>query len=105
MSKHIGYPGDRLILDIEVVSFDAVETDFGIVRHYNLRTPAGDMLFWKASRDSKQLQAGQSYKVKASVRGHDSDDSGGKRTIVSHVVEYKEPPRIPRVAVGTARRR
>ena len=100
MSKHVGYPGDRLVLNIEVMAVVEEQTDFGPVYHYTLKTDAGDILFWKASRDTKKVPVGTTYRVKASIRNHDTDEAGVKRTIVSHVLEYKAPPRIPRIAVG-----
>lgn len=99
MNKHIGFPGERIILNVEVLTSEDEETDYGIICHYTLKTEDGDILYWKASRDTKRLSVGQTYHIKLSIRMHDEVD-GIKKTIVSHVVEYKEPTRIPRVAIG-----
>lgn len=103
MSKHIGFPAERLILPVTVHKVVVQETEFGPIAHHTLITPEGDVLLWAASTHATWLVEGQTYVVKATIKTHDTDEAGVKRTIVLRVVEHYEPPRVPRVSVGLSR--
>lgn len=103
MSKHIGFPSDRLIFKIKVTKIDIRPTDFGQIADHTLVTPEGDILFWQASTHTVWLTEGESYTVKGTVKTHDVDEQGNPRTILLRVQEHREPERIPRVSVGLSR--
>ena len=104
MSKHIGFPAERRIFTLTVTKVDIRNTEFGPVFDHTFITPDGDSLFWAASNGATRLVEGQTYTVKATIKTHDTDESGVKRTILLRVVEHYEPARIPRVSVGLRRR-
>ena len=104
MSKHIGFPAERRVFTVEVQKLVKKDTDFGPIGEHTMITPEGDVLFWVASTHAPWLPAGQTYTVKATIKTHDTDESGVKRTIVLRVSEHYEPARIPRVSVGLRRR-
>ena len=104
MSKHIGFPAERSIFTVTVQKVKSRDTEFGPLGDHTLLTPEGDVLFWTASTHAKWLQEGQTYQVKATIRNHDTDESGVKRTIVLRVAEHIEPARIPRVSVVSNKR-
>lgn len=108
MSKHVGLPGERAIHQLTVKSVVVKETDFGPIAEHTFISPEGDVFFWRASGNGVWLAEGQTYSVKATVKTHDTDESGVKRTIltrVSQVFEAPVAPRIPKVAVGLSRHR
>ena len=103
MSKHIGMPGERRTFNVTVVRAIVRETEFGPMCDHTFQTPEGDILYWEASTKATFLQEGCSYGIKATIKGHDKNEDGEHRTILTRVVEYYEPPRVPRVAVGLRR--
>jgi hypothetical protein len=66
-------------------------------------TNEGDVLYWAGTEGAGWLQEGQAYTIKATIKMHDRDEAGTLRTIVMRVMEYREPPRLPRVSVGLSR--
>jgi hypothetical protein len=103
MSKHIGFPSDRLIFKVKVLKVVIRQTDFGQLADHTMATPDGDILFWSASTNAPWLKEGELYTVKGTVKTHDADEDGTPRTILLRVAEHREPERIPRVSVGLAR--
>jgi len=103
MSKHIGFPAERRVFTLTVKKVTTRETEFGPIYDHDFITTDGDILFWAASNGAIRLVEGQTYTVKATIKTHDTDDSGAKRTILLRVVEHYEPARIPRVSVGLRR--
>ena len=104
MSNHVGFPAERRVFTVTVMKVTIRETEFGPIADHTFVTPEGDVMFWAATNSSVRLVEGQTYTVKATIKTHDVDDSGVKRTIVLRVVEHFEPARIPRVSVGLRRR-
>ena len=100
ISNHIGFPAERRIFVLTVQKVVIRNTEFGPIADHTFVTPEWDVLFWAASNASTRLVEGQTYVVKATIKTHDVDDSGVKRTILLRVVEHFEPARIPRMAVG-----
>ena len=105
MDKHVGTPGERLVLHLTVKTVTERETDYGVVRDHQMATPEGDLVFWTASSDAGWLAEGSTYTVKATIKGHNTDDQGRKTTVVTRVMPHHEPERIPRVSIGLRRRR
>jgi hypothetical protein len=105
MSNHVGFPGERTTYQLTVKSVVVKETNFGPIADHILVSPEGNVFFWQASNNGVWLNEGQSYTVKATVKTHDADDSGVKRTILTRVSQVFEPPRVPRVAMGLSRHR
>lgn len=103
MSKHVGFPSERLVFHITVDKVVSKDTEFGPIGYHTMHTQDGDVLFWTASTHAQWLEVGKSYTVKATVKNHDVDEDGTKRTIVFRVMEYVEPVRVARVAVGLRR--
>lgn len=103
MNKHIGVPGERLTLTVNVERIGVTSTNFGPVADHHMKTPDGDILFWAASSRSKWLTEGGTYTVRATVKNQDLDENGTPRTHLMRVEEHYEAPRVPRVAVGLSR--
>lgn len=102
MSKHIGYPGERMVLTVTVQSAVERETQYGPVCDHTLVTPEGNVLWWTTDSRSAWLTEGQTYTVKATIKMHNVE-GGVHRTVVLRVVEFHETPRTPRVAIGLRR--
>jgi len=105
MSNHVGFPGERETYHLTVNKVVIRETDFGPIADHTLISPEGNVFFWQASTHAVWLTEGQAYTVKATIKTHDVDENGVKRTILLRVVQHSEPVRIPRIAVGLARHR
>lgn len=105
MSNHVGFPGDRTTYNLTVSKVVIRETDFGPIADHTLISPEGNVFLWQASTHAVWLTEGQAYTVKATIKTHETDGNGVKRTILLRVVQHFEPPRIPRMAVGLARHR
>lgn len=103
MSKHVGFPSERLVFKVIVSRTVIKDTQYGKLCEHTMVTDDGNVLYWAATEGSGWLQEGQSYSVKATIKMHDRDEAGTLRTIVLRVVEYREPPRIPLMAVGLSR--
>jgi len=101
-NKHVGYPGERLIFQVQVQQVVVRETEYGPVADHTLITKDGDILFWQASKGLVGLSEGETYTVKATIKTHDSIGDM-RRTIVLRVEEFREPPRMSRVCVGLPR--
>lgn len=102
MNKHIGYPSERLIFQVQVQKVVIRDTEFGPVTDHTLVTKDGDILFWQASTGAVCLTEGGTYTVKATIKTHDAIGEV-RRTIVLRVEEFREPPRTPRVCIGMPR--
>lgn len=103
MSKHLGMPGERRTFNVKVQSAEVRETAFGPMCDHTFVTEDGDILYWEASTKATFLQEGQEYGIKATIKGHDRNEEGEPRTVLTRVVEFYEQPRMPRVAVGLRR--
>jgi hypothetical protein len=104
MSNHVGFPGERETYHLTVNKVVIRETDFGPIADHTLISPEGNVFFWQASTHAVWLTEGQAYTVKATIKTHDILE-GVRITILLRVVQYLEPVRIPRIAVGLARHR
>lgn len=102
MSKHIGFPSDRLTFKVKVTKVEIRPTDFGQIADHTMVTKEGDVLFWQASTHTVWLAEGGDYTIKGTVKTHD-EDQGIPRTILLRVQEHHEPERIPRVSMGLSR--
>jgi hypothetical protein len=103
MNKHVGFPSERLTFKVTIQNVVIRDTEFGTITDHTMVTPDGDVLFWQASAGAVCLNQGDSYTVKATIKTHDIDEDGTRRTIVLRVEQFHEPQRIARVAVGLAR--
>lgn len=106
LSKHVGFPKDRIAISVRVLDIKSVETEFGAIGIHEMVTPDGDILIWKASSKSQWLETGKDYRVRATIKDHHKSEDGRLSTSISHVRQAEEePPRVPFVAVGLRGRR
>ena len=101
MSKHVGFPGERLFFDIKVVKIKPRDTKFGTVLDFEFITNEGNVLIWTSKNIDEVFELEQEYVIKGTVKTHDKDDDNVARTILLRVVESVRPVRAPRISCGT----
>jgi hypothetical protein len=102
-SKHVGFPGERLVFTVTVQKVVIREHAFGQNAEHTMTTADGNLLWWNASGHGDWLEEGGTYTVKATVINHGKTPEGVEQTVVSHVSEFESPKRVPRVAIGLKR--
>ena len=87
-SEHVGTIGQRIELDVTLVSTKHFDNDFGGTDLLIWRDAAGNRLKWWASGSCEWAPAlNATYHVKATVKGH-AEYQGVRETILTRVREF-----------------
>jgi hypothetical protein len=86
-SKHIGNPGDKVMLNVQVAKVMVVGemNRFGPSHMHKMITDTGDLVIWFASESAERLKPGQVCTIGATVKNH-GEYKGTKQTVVTRVV-------------------
>lgn len=82
-SQHIGELKERLILDVEVLSLNSYEGDYGTVVIHKMVDAVGNKLTWFCS--GRPLEQGEKVTIKGTIKAH-SEYKGEAETALSRVV-------------------
>lgn len=86
-SHHVGSPGEKLELDLDVSRVFELNTEFGLAHLVLLKDSAGNVLAWKTSacpRDIVDGGVGRKIKARCKVKAH-GDYKGRAQTTVTHL--------------------
>lgn len=68
-SKHVGQIKERLEFSLTLIGESSTQGQFGLTMIYKFADAAGNVFTWFASND-QDLERGQTYTIKATVKGH-----------------------------------
>ena len=88
INDYFGKEGDKVELNVTVVGVHSIASEYGATGIHNMRSPDGYTFVWFAT-GSNWLESGESYKIKATVKGH-SVWQGNKQTILQRVRVVEE---------------
>jgi hypothetical protein len=103
-NEHFGTVKERVELTVRIKTIRYAEHEFGVTTIYKLLTSTGHLVTWFSSRATLGHEAdGTTWKIKATVKGHDEYE-GMKSTVITRAaVVEKIPAAEPQAALSPAR--